>query len=94
MEQMKSQATAFGVRVMSDNIMSVDLSARPFRLTGRQTVYLAESLIICTGSQAQWTNVAGESAYRNFGVSSCATCDGFFYHRQNVVVVGYADPSA
>ncbi len=88
MEQMKSQAAAFGVRFMSDNITSVDLSAKPFRLAGRHNSYLAESLIICTGSQAQWTNIAGESVYRNFGVSSCATCDGFFYRGQNVVVIG------
>jgi len=88
MEQMKSQALSFGVRFMADNIVSVDLSSRPFRVSGRRDTYLAESLIICMGAQAQWTNVPGESVYRNFGVSSCATCDGFFYRGQEVAVIG------
>ena len=88
MEQMKRQVEAFGVRVISDNISSVDLSQRPFRLAGRQNVYLSDALIVCTGAQAQWTGLPGEDAFKNFGVSSCATCDGFFYRGQEVAVIG------
>ncbi|MCS0494661.1 thioredoxin-disulfide reductase [Ancylobacter sp. MQZ15Z-1] len=88
MEQMKAQAVAFGMRAMSDNIVSVDLSRRPFCLTGRNATYFCDALVICTGAQTRWTNVAGETAFRNFGVSSCATCDGFFYRQQEVAVIG------
>jgi thioredoxin reductase (NADPH) len=89
MEQMVKQAEHVGTRLISDIIVSVDLSKRPFTCIGDGgDVYIADSIIICTGAQARWLGLPSEDAYRGFGVSACATCDGFFFRGKNVVVVG------
>ena len=89
MEQMRAQAEHVGTAFMDDLVASVDLSRRPFRLTldsGAQIA--AETLIISTGAKAKWLNTPSEQRYRGFGVSACATCDGFFYRGKAVAVVG------
>ena len=89
MEQMQAQAKNVGATIVSEHIIDVDLSQRPFRLTGDSgTVFLAETLIICTGAQARWLGLPSEQKFQGFGVSACATCDGFFYRNKEVVVVG------
>ncbi|HEY4547267.1 MAG TPA: thioredoxin-disulfide reductase [Pedomonas sp.] len=89
MEQMQAQATNVGAKLMSEHIIDVDLSQRPFRLTGDSgTVFLADTLIVCTGAQARWLGLPSEQKFQGFGVSACATCDGFFYRNKEVVVVG------
>ena len=76
-------------RCVSDIVLSADLSQRPFRLTcDSGAVYLAETLIIATGAQAKWLGLPSERKFQGFGVSACATCDGFFYRGKQVVVVG------
>jgi len=89
MEQMQAQALHVGTEVIHDIVVSADLSQRPFRLKldGGDEV-LAETVIISTGAQAKWLGLESEAAYQGFGVSACATCDGFFYRGKNVVVVG------
>ena len=89
MEQMQAQALHVGTEVIHDIVVSADLSQRPFRLTldsGEEM--LAETVIISTGAQAKWLGLESEAAYQGFGVSACATCDGFFYRGKEVVVVG------
>jgi thioredoxin reductase (NADPH) len=89
MEQMKAQAEHVGTKVVHDLIVEVDFDHRPFRLTGDSgAVYTADSVIIATGAQARWLGLPSESKYQGFGVSACATCDGFFYRGKEVVVVG------
>ena len=89
MEQMKAQAEHVGTRFVSDHITSVDLSKRPFRLNGDSgTVYTTDALIVATGAEAKWLNLPSEQKFRGYGVSACATCDGFFYKNREVVVVG------
>jgi thioredoxin reductase (NADPH) len=89
MEQMQAQATHVGAEVVQDVITAVDLSRRPFRCTGDSgAVYEAESLVIATGAQARWLGIPGEKELSGFGVSACATCDGFFYRGKDVAVVG------
>jgi thioredoxin reductase (NADPH) len=89
MEQMELQAKHVGTRLIGDMIVSVDLSRRPFQLVGDSSdTYSAESLIICTGAQARWLGLPSEDEFRGFGVSACATCDGFFFRGKEVVVVG------
>ncbi|MEM1102507.1 MAG: thioredoxin-disulfide reductase [Pseudomonadota bacterium] len=89
MEQMQGQAAHMGVEMVQDIIVSADLSARPIRLTGDSgDVYTADTLIICTGAQAKWLGLPSEQHFQGFGVSACATCDGFFYRDKNVAVVG------
>jgi thioredoxin reductase (NADPH) len=89
MEQMKAQAEHVGTRMVSDVIVSVDLDHRPFTLTGDSgTQYTCDALIIATGAQAKWLGLASEQKFQGFGVSACATCDGFFYRNKEVVVVG------
>ncbi|MBA4786727.1 MAG: thioredoxin-disulfide reductase [Brevundimonas sp.] len=89
MEQMQAQALHVGTEVIHDIVVSADLSQRPFRLKldGGEEI-LAETVIISTGAQAKWLGLESEAAYQGFGVSACATCDGFFYRGKNVVVVG------
>ena len=89
MEQMQAQALHVGTEVIHDIVVSADLSQRPFRLTldsGEEM--LAETVIISTGAQAKWLGLDSEAKYQGFGVSACATCDGFFYRGKDVVVVG------
>ena len=89
MEQMKAQAEHVGTRMVSDIITEVDFGRRPFTLTGDSgTIYTADSVIIATGAQARWLGLPSEQQFQGFGVSACATCDGFFYRDKEVVVVG------
>lgn len=89
MEQMQAQALHVGTEVIHDIVVKADLSQRPFRLTlDSGAEILAETVIISTGAQAKWLGLESEAAYQGFGVSACATCDGFFYRGKEVVVVG------
>ena len=89
MEQMSAQAEQVGTRMISDIIVSVDLSQRPFIAVGDSgTQYIADSVIITTGAQAKWLGLPSEDVFQGFGVSACATCDGFFYREKEVIVVG------
>jgi len=89
MEQMLEQAKNVGTEVINDVITEVDLDARPFRAIGDSgTVYTADALIIATGAQAKWLGIDSEKTYMGYGVSACATCDGFFYRGKDVIVVG------
>lgn len=89
MEQMAEQAKNVGTELVEDHIKSADLGQRPFRLEGESgTVYTCDSLIICTGAQAKWLGLETEENFKGFGVSACATCDGFFYREKEVLVVG------
>src|SRR5581483_9866408 len=89
MEQMRAQAEHVGAEIVSDIVVKADLSRRPFRITcdsGER--WLADTLVIATGAQAKWLGLASEQKFQGFGVSACATCDGFFYRGKQVVVVG------
>ena len=89
MEEMKKQAEHVGTRLVTDHIVSTDLSRRPFTLTGDSgEIYTSDALILATGAQAKWMNLPSEQTFRGFGVSACATCDGFFYRGREVAVVG------
>src|SRR5208337_5019423 len=89
MEQMEKQAAHVGTRIVSDHVSNVELAERPFRISCESgDVYLAETLIIATGAQARWLGIESEQAFRGYGVSACATCDGFFYRNKEVVVIG------
>jgi len=89
MEQMKAQAEHVGTEIVSDIITDVDLSKRPFTLKGDSgTTYTCDALIIATGAKAKWLGLPSEDKFQGFGVSACATCDGFFYREKQVVVVG------
>ena len=89
MEQMRAQAEHVGTEVIEDIVVKADLSQRPFRLTlDSGTELLAETVIISTGAQAKWLGLESEAKYQGFGVSACATCDGFFYRGKEVIVVG------
>ncbi|MFN3483376.1 thioredoxin-disulfide reductase [Rhabdaerophilum calidifontis] len=89
MEQMKAQAEHVGVDMVSDHITAVDLKSRPFRLSGDGgAAYTCDALIIATGAKAKWLGLPSEEHFKGFGVSACATCDGFFYRNKDVVVVG------
>jgi len=89
MDQMRDQARAVGTELIEDHITSVNLKSHPFEATGdRGQKYTADSIIISTGAQARWLNLKSEQEYRGFGVSACATCDGFFFKEKEVAVVG------
>lgn len=89
MEQMLEQAKNVGANVVNDHIMDVDLDIRPFRAIGDSgQVYTADTVVICTGAKAKWLGLPSEQTFMGFGVSACATCDGFFYRGKEVVVVG------
>jgi thioredoxin reductase (NADPH) len=89
MEQMRQQAENVGTTLVYDTITSVDLSKRPFRAEGDSgDTYIADALIIATGAQARWLGLRSEQTFNGYGVSACATCDGFFYSNKEVVVVG------
>ena len=89
MDQMQKQAEHVGARLVSDLVTNVDLTQRPFRLTcDLGAAYLAELVIIATGAQARWLELPSEQKFKGYGVSACATCDGFFYRGKNVIVVG------
>jgi thioredoxin reductase (NADPH) len=89
MDEMKGQAEAVGTEMIQDHISKVDLSKKPFSATGESgQIYTADSFIISTGAQARWLNLKSEQEFKGFGVSSCATCDGFFFKEKEVAVVG------
>ncbi len=89
MEQMRVQAEAVGTKFVADEIVSVDLSQRPFRAIGDSgDSFACEALVIATGAQARWLGLESEQKYQGFGVSACATCDGFFFRDKDVIVVG------
>jgi thioredoxin reductase (NADPH) len=89
MDEMKGQAEAVGTEMIQDHISKVDFSKKPFTATGDSgQIYTADSFIISTGAQARWLNLKSEQEFKGFGVSSCATCDGFFFKEKEVAVVG------
>ncbi len=89
MEQMKDQAKAVGTEMIADHIASINLKSKPFEAIGDGgQKYTADSIIISTGAQARWLNIESEQKFRGFGVSACATCDGFFFKDKTVAVVG------
>ncbi len=92
MDLLKAQAARFGTEFFSGDVMDVDLSQRPFRLTLENKDTLScDSLIISTGASARWLGMDSEKEYSGRGVSACATCDGFFFRDQDVAVVGGGD---
>jgi thioredoxin reductase (NADPH) len=89
MEQMQKQAAHVGTRLIAEHVTRVDLSQRPFRLEcDSGDVYLADALILATGAQARWLDLPSEQKFKGYGVSACATCDGFFYRGKEVLVIG------
>jgi len=89
MEQMQKQAEHVGTRLVSDHVNDIDMTQRPFRLTTDSgDIYMAETVILSTGAQARWLDLPSEQKFKGYGVSACATCDGFFYRGKNVIVVG------
>ncbi len=89
MEQMEAQARHVGTELVFDTIVDVDLTRRPFRAIGDSgDIYVGETLIICTGAQARWLGLPSEKKFQGFGVSACATCDGFFFRGKDVAIVG------
>ena len=89
MEQMEKQAENVGTKIIADHIKEVDFSSKPFKMLGESgTEYSADSVIIATGAQAKWLGLESETKFQGFGVSGCATCDGFFYRGKEVLVVG------
>src|SRR5262245_16413404 len=89
MEQMQAQAEHVGTEFVMDHIAKVDFGRRPFRLEGDSgDTYTCDVLVICTGAQARWLGLPSEEAFKGYGVSACATCDGFFYKGKQVAVIG------
>jgi thioredoxin reductase (NADPH) len=89
MEQLEKQAAHVGTKLVADHVGKVDLSRRPFRLDcDSGDVYFAETLILATGAQARWLDLPSEQKFKGYGVSACATCDGFFYRGKEVFVIG------
>ena len=89
MVRMEAHARAVGTEIIADHIQSLDLAQRPFRAEGDSgTTYTADAVILATGAQAKWLGLPSEEHFKGFGVSACATCDGFFYRGQEVVVIG------
>lgn len=91
MENLKAQSMKFGAEIIDDTVNAVDFSNRPFILTASQTKYEADSVIVATGASAKWLGIPGEDRLKGRGVSSCATCDGFFFRDKNIVMVGGGD---
>jgi len=91
MEQMRKQAERFGTRIVSSDVTSVDFSKTPFTVNVDSDVYTADSIIISTGASARWLGIEGEERLRGFGVSACATCDGFFFRDKELLVIGGGD---
>tara|TARA_R110002072_G_scaffold517_41_gene3332 strand:- start:6734 stop:7702 length:969 start_codon:yes stop_codon:yes gene_type:complete len=89
MEQMGAQAKNVGTEMHFDTIVEVDLSQRPFKAVGDSgNIYIGDTVVICTGAQARWLGLESESKFQGFGVSACATCDGFFYRNKPIAIVG------
>src|ERR1700741_1249257 len=95
MEQMQAQAEHVGTRIITDHVNTVELAQRPFRLIcDSGDIYLADALIIATGAQARWLDLPSEQKFKGYGVSACATCDGFFYRNKEVIVIGGGNTAA
>src|ERR1700761_4637345 len=89
MEQMEKQAVHVGTKMVADHVNKLDASRRPFRIEcDSGDIYLAETVILATGAQARWLDLPSEQKFRGYGVSACATCDGFFYRNKEVLVIG------
>jgi thioredoxin reductase (NADPH) len=89
MEQMEQQAARVGTQMFEDSIVAADLGSRPFMLTGDSgDIYSGDTVVVCTGASARWLGMPSEEKYKGFGVSACATCDGFFFRGEPVAVVG------
>src|SRR5262245_40374571 len=89
MEQMEKQAEHVGTRLVADHVTKLDLSQRPFRLEcDSGDVYVADAVVLATGAQARWLDLPSEQKFKGYGVSACATCDGFFYKNKEVLVIG------
>jgi thioredoxin reductase (NADPH) len=89
MEQMQKQAEHVGTRIVTDHVNQIDLDRRPFRLTcDSGEAYIAETVVLATGAQARWLDLPSEQRFKGYGVSACATCDGFFYKNKEVLVIG------
>jgi thioredoxin reductase (NADPH) len=89
MEEMRAQAEHMGTRIVTDTVTSLDTASRPFKMTleGGDVLH-ADAVILATGAQARWLNIPSEQKFRGFGVSACATCDGFFFRNKEVLVIG------
>ena len=94
MEQMKKQSEAFGTKIVNDYVTDVDFSQFPFVIRTEKEKYFSYSVIIATGAKAKWLGIPGEDKFMGFGVSACATCDGFFFKNKDVVVVGGGNTAA
>jgi thioredoxin reductase (NADPH) len=88
MQKMQDHAKAYGTQIEQDTIFEVDFSKRPFICKGEKNIYIADSIIISTGASAKWLGLESEKKYQGFGVSGCATCDGFFFRNKEVAVIG------
>jgi len=89
MEEMEKQAANVGARLIADHVVRIDVSRRPFRIDcDSGDVYFADALILATGAQARWLDLPSEQKFKGYGVSACATCDGFFYRGKEVMVIG------
>ena len=89
MEQMQKQAEHVGTKIVTDHVNDLDLTQRPFKLnTDSGDIYIAEAVVLATGAQARWLNLPSEQKFKGYGVSACATCDGFFYKNKEVLVIG------
>jgi thioredoxin reductase (NADPH) len=91
MDGMRKQAERFGTRIVSSDVTKVDLSERPFKVWVGEDLYESEALVISTGASARWLGIPGESRLRGYGVSACATCDGFFFRDRKIAIVGGGD---
>src|SRR6266568_5259511 len=89
MEQMEKQAAHVGARLVADHVTRIDLAQRPFRVEcDSGDLYLADTMVLATGAQARWLDLPSEQRFKGYGVSACATCDGFFYRGKDVMVIG------
>ena len=91
MEQFRKQAERFGTRMISSDVTKVDFAQRPFKVWSGEDEYEADSIVISTGASARWLGIPGEEKLRGYGVSACATCDGFFFRDREIAVVGGGD---
>ena len=94
MEQMKKQAEAYGTRIITDYVKKVDFTNLNHEVQTEKGEFQSHTVIIATGAKAKWLNVEGENKYRGFGVSACATCDGFFFKNKTVAVIGGGNTAA
>ena len=89
MDQMKAQAENVGTKIINDTITECDFKSKPFKLIGdSKSIYYGKTIIIATGATARWLNIKSEEKYKGYGVSACATCDGFFFKNKTVAVIG------